>query len=143
MKTKFILAIFLACSLCAPISRAAAQGPEDVVREFYTWYLPSDESGNVSSLDSDEIYKYVYLPTVSNLRVASALSLIDWMYFLCGQEIRPELINDLKVHPAVPVTDKVSLVAVGDSQEAPWILVFVQKEPEGWRITKIEDTLYY
>ncbi len=136
MKIKLLFALLLACLLCipGPAAYAAETGPEDVVREFYT---------DMPDIYSEEIYKYVYLPTISNLRIANAMSLIDWMYFLCGQEIRPELINDLKVHPAVPVTDKISLVAVGDSNEAPWILVFVQKEPEGWRITKIEDTLYY
>ncbi len=132
MKIKLLFALLLACLLCipGPAAYAAETGPEDVVREFYT---------DMPDIYSEEIYKYVYLPTISNLRIANAMSLIDWMYFLCGQEIRPELINDLVVRKAVPVTDTVSLVPVGDSK-APWILVFVQKEKEGWKITKVESS---
>ncbi|MDR2945637.1 MAG: YbjP/YqhG family protein [Candidatus Adiutrix sp.] len=137
----FFPAIFLACLLFAPIAQAAEPGPEDVVRDFYTWYVPL-EAGGGAPLNSEEIYKYVYLPTVSNLRILYSMAMIDWMYFICGQEILPGLINDLVVHPAVPITDTVSLVPVGDSQTKPWILVFVQKEKEGWRITKVEDTNY-
>jgi hypothetical protein len=130
---QYVFALLLACllSIPGPAAHAAEKGPEDVVRDFYTWHVKE------GSIDSEEIYKYVYLPTISNLRIANAMSLYDWMYFICGQEILPELINDLVVRKAVPVTDTVSLVPVGDSK-APWILVFVQKEKESWKITKVE-----
>ena len=147
MKTKLLplAAVLLACLLLSSgrMAHAAGQGPEEVVRDFYMWYLPLEENGQLSPLDSEDIYKYVYHGTVSNLRIKYAMYMLDWDYFLCAQEIDPELLTALAVHKAVPVTDTISLVAVGVKEKTPYLLAFVQKENDGWRITKIENALGY
>jgi hypothetical protein len=145
MKTKLLslAVVLLACSSLssARLAHAAGQGPEDVVRDFYMWSLPLQENSPLSPLDSEDVYKYVHHGTVSNLRIKYAMYMLDWIYFLCAQEIDPQLLTDLEVHKAVPVTDTLSLVAVGVKGKKPYLLAFVQKEKEGWRITKIENAL--
>jgi hypothetical protein len=147
MKTKLftLAAVLLACLLFSSgrMAHAAEQGPENVVRDFYMWYLPLADNNQELPLESEDIYKYVYQGTVSNLRIKYDMYMIDWLYFLCAQEIDPELLTDLKVHKAVPVTDTLSLVAVGVKEKEPYLLAFVQKEKDGWRITKIENALGY
>lgn len=138
----FAALLFLGCT--GPFSAAygAEQSPEGLVREFYAWYMLETEKDLREPIEYNDImYNYVYPCTVNKLRVDHEQGARDADYFLFGQDFIYEVsAKNYTVHPAVPVTDTLSLVPVGTG--TPFLMVFVRKTKEGWRIIKVDDKYF-
>ena len=141
--------LFLACSGSFSAAHGAEQSPEALVHEFYAWYMREMEKDLPKTTEyNDVMYKYVYPCTVNKLRIDHEQGARDADYFLAGQDfVYEEDAKNYYVHPAVRVTETLSLVPVGArlTENAvpgevgkPFLLVFVQKTREGWRIIKVE-----
>ncbi|MFM0738808.1 DUF3828 domain-containing protein [Paraburkholderia xenovorans] len=124
---------------------AASSTPEASTKAFYSWYIKLQSNETYPLLDKD-IYLYVTRSTVDKLRSAYRHNKLpgDSDYFMKVQDYdeqdwsrsiatrEPILLGDIAV---VPVTfgskDKVS------------VLVFLRKQGDRWKITKVDDTLDY
>jgi len=124
---------------------AASPTPEASTKAFYSWYIKLQSNETYPLLDKD-IYLYVTRSTVDKLRSAYRHNKLpgdsdyftkvqdydeqDWSRSIATRE--PILLGDIAV---VPVTfgskDKVS------------VLVFLRKQGDRWKITKVDDTLDY
>lgn len=117
------------------------QTPENLVREFYTWYLDGMNKMELPELN-DEVYKYVYPCTVLRLRIEYETGSKDYNYFIDGNDYWPELSKYITVGKAIKINDTISIVPFGfgetKSRSTPNSIVFVQEEKGILYITKVE-----
>ena len=132
----FAVSIVLCDALC--ITCKAEQTPEELVADFYKWYS-ADYDTRIDQEFDDEIYNYVYACTVNKHRVNMEKGIVYSDYFAKGNALYYDLLKTLRVHKAVRITDEVSVVPVGFGDELPYMIVFVQRENDGWKIIKVED----
>lgn len=135
-------ALALAVLVLAPMqSRAAAnaaQGPEDVVRAFYAWYIEAMRDDRATPEHDDAIVTWVSPCTVERLRRDFKKGIVDANYFLNTQDFEYDVFTRLmRTHPAVYLDDTLALVPVGGAEAH--VLVFVSATRDGWRITKVEE----
>ena len=138
----FFLVTLILC--CFPKSGFCAyQTPEDLVRDFYTWYIElSTASRNIPVYDK-KIYDYVYPCTVNRCRKDHEKVARDSDYFTKSQDIWKELLDELVVYQAISINDSVSIVPVSINPKMNWnIIVFVKKEDDALYIIKVEDQYY-
>ena len=117
----------------------ADKTPENLVHDFYTWYISDLLQGKrgVPAQD-DTIYSYVYPCTVNKCRKLYDTAQVDADYFIQGQDYWAEMLQDLTVGRAVQINDSISIVPVSFDKGAPRLIVFVQKEKGSLYITKVE-----
>lgn len=143
-KTLILAAALLCCFVLAAGKTAigAQQTPQDLVRDFYAWYIEEIKDLRNAPITNDAIYKYVYACTVNKCRIDLKQGRVYSDYFLRGNDFDYEYAKKmLTVHAPVNITDKVSLIPVGGDLSS--IVVFVQKTKEGWRIIKVEDVFQW
>lgn len=144
-KNLFVLIVLFFCYALLPSSSVALDAQwnlEDLVRDFYVWYIETSKDIHNVPTDNNVIYEYVYACTVNKLRIDQKQARIYSDYFLCGNDFSyEEFKKSLIVHNPVSLSDTISLVpvSVGFHIGKPNILVFVQKTKDGWRIIKVED----
>ena len=120
---------------------AAQQNPQDLVRSFYIWYIEEWKKDDIryTPIKNDEMCKYVYPCTVKKLRIDMKQGKLGGDYFLRGNDFYLlEGLKSLAVHAPISVSDSIVLVPVGFNERL-FVVVFVQKTTEGWRIIKVED----
>ena len=147
MKNKSLLSlfVFLVCGLFTIIQPAYCkdQTPEELVRNFYTWYFGElSKFGNLPELDNN-VYKYIYPCLVNKLRIEYKTGSRDFNYFTYGNDYWPELSNYITTGAAVKINDEVSIVPLGfgetKERSVPNLIVFVQREKDTLYITKVES----
>ncbi len=142
MKNTFfaLLVVMTLCFSIMPCSAALAaqQNPQSLVKDFYAWYIEEMKDFRNVPIKNDAIYKYVYACTVNKCRINIKQGLVYSDYFLCSNDFDYESFKKmLTVYNPVRISDDVSLVPVGNDKL--YIVVFVQKTKEGWRIIKVEN----
>lgn len=131
------------CFFCFPVDGVycKSETPVDFIREFYTWYMENIKDIKSMPIYNDKIYEYVYTCTVNRLRSDLHQGNMDTDYFLKTQDFDyDDDAPSLKVYDAIGVHNSLFLVPVG--KEKPYLLVFVQRTSEGWRIIKVEDARF-
>ena len=139
--TGVIFLLFVISALPARQGHCETQTPEQLVRDFYTWYINMYDIPGVYTIDDDEIYKYVYTCTVKRLRMEHEMSIVDADYFLTGQDFDSKYLNNMLIRKAIKINDTVCIVPVSFGLENGMLslIVFVQNENGILRITKVED----
>ena len=159
MKNKILLSLFgfFVCGLFALTQPAYCndQTPDNLVRDFYIWYLGELNKSNYSLAVDDEIYKYIHPCVVSKLRIEHKTASRDFDYFIQSNDYWPETSKYITVGKAIKINDEVSIVPLGfeetKEKSAPRLVIFVQNEKGTLYITKVEpvyesylsDQFYY
>lgn len=116
---------------------------EDFVKEFYTWYITRSIDSDEILEENDDIYKYVHACTVNKLQITYRKGLMFSNYFFQTNGFDPRPGDIPIVTKSVKITETVSIVPVGyhgsDWQTEPYLIVFVENQKGGLRITKVED----
>lgn len=126
-------------------AQCAEQTADDLVRDFYAWYVEKKNSMSPRGFPEhdDAIYSYVYACTVNRLRVDIKKGAMDSNYFLKSNDFDYEYVKKiLRVHTPVKIDNSLTLVPVGGAKSS-FLVAFVQKTKEGWRIIKVENGYLY
>jgi len=112
--------------------------PSHIVYMFYQWYLKAD----VNAVLDDNIYMYVSERTVDTHRAYYEKGAVDSDYFTDSQDPDPEWLKTMVVQDERKISESTYMVTVKfqpASQNGHTLIVFVDSEPQGLRITKIEN----
>ena len=109
--------------------------PEQVVAQFYKWYIPSDTAGG-NPLFQKTIYRYVYPATVEFERINSDRNAISSDYFTKSNDT-PAPFENMIFHKALKINEDTSLVPVSFKEEKRIFAVFLKKANGGFYIIKI------
>jgi len=146
MRKIFRVALLLACVLTSiPSARAqgkpAAQGPDEVVRNFYAWYLGRLEKDDWTPLDNRrEALKY--LTPAWRVRAPRVSSDEGVNVFVCAQDWLAEWRKSMTFTPAVvrgtQATARVTWATGPDTQR---INVTLKKVGGAWKIDRTSCAL--
>ena len=153
MKKLSLTCMFLVMSLLLPcLQFAHAQDVESFVRDFYKWYLKQSLSfGDQHSSFEDlpvfdpVIVKYVCRCTAKRVQFDynRGVGGNGADYYLKGQEVLKESLENFRVGKSIPVNESLSLVPVSmgyNKEYAPDIVVYVEKTKGRMCISKVEDS---
>ena len=143
MKKIYILSFFYFI-FSSPVNStfASSNNAEDHVAYFYIWYISEYLKLN-NPMDNEIIYEYVNNCVVNNIRIFYEREYFDANYFTKTQDIWKEWLNGLVTHKSINIDGVISIVPISfklsvDVQHQ--LVVFVQKEKDGFKIIKIVDT---
>ena len=144
MKKLLLICLFLGIGLfqsCPQVARA--QDVESFVQDFYKWYMKQSLATDHRPVFDDAMFKYVCKCTAKKVRVDYKRVVADSDYFLRGQDVGKELLDNLMVGKSIDVDDSLSLVPVSvlfRKEYAPDIVVYVEKTKGRMCISKVEDS---
>ena len=149
MKKLSLACIFLVMNLLQPCPQYAhAQDVESFVRDFYKWYLKQSLSfGEQHSSFEDlpvfdpAIVKYVCRCTAKRVQFDynRGVGGNGADYYLKGQDVVKEQLEDFKIGESIDVSDSLKLVSVSMRKEySPYIVVYVEKINGRMCISKVE-----
>lgn len=142
---KIILYTLICFILVATMPMPALCGSdsaENHVKDFYRFYIESDTNITIHS----DLTKYVDGCMLKSLRIMYERSFFETDYFTKSQDIWKEWLDVLVVHKEIKVNNTTSIVPITfkfaeDKQHH--LIVFVNKEVDGWRIIKVAGTEYF
>ena len=126
---------------CPQVARA--QDVESFVQDFYKWYMKQSLLTDDRPVFDDAIFKYVCKCTAKRVRLDYKRMVGDADYYLRGQDVGKELLDNLMVGKSIDVDDSLSLVPVSVSfrnEYTPYIVVYVEKTKGRMCISKVEDS---
>ncbi|ANH74632.1 hypothetical protein ACS15_1857 [Ralstonia insidiosa] len=127
----------------AVMAQGKAATPEANTKAFYAWYIKL-QTKSVYPLTDNGIYTYVAKDTVDRLRDAYRRNEMpgDADYFTKVQDYDEKDWAEHTVTRAPILLEGVAVVPVTfGSKDKVSVLVFLRKLDDGWKITKVEDTL--
>ena len=144
MKKVLLVCIFLVMSLLLPYPQSAhAQDVESFVRDFYKWYLKQSLTTNDLPVFDEAIFKYVCRCTATRVQYdyKRGVGGNGSDYYLRGQDVVKEQLEDFKIGGSIDVNDNLRLVSVSMRKEySPYIVVYVEKTNGRMCISKVEDS---
>lgn len=143
----FVLSVLLLVSgiLFQPAAFAENTTPDASTKAFYTWYIKLQSDETYPLLDK-RIYTYVAKAPVDRLRDAYRHNRLpgDSDYFTKVQDYDDkDWASNIATHPAVMLDDVAVVPVTFGSKDKVSVLVFLRKQSDGWKITKVDDTLDY
>lgn len=122
------------------LDREAA--PKVEIREFYTWYIQL-QSHLIYPLLDKGISKYVAQNTIDKLREAYRHDRLpgDVDYFTKVQDYDDrDWASHIKIYPETLFGDVAVVPVALGSRDKSNVAVFLQKQTDGWKIIKVDDT---
>lgn len=119
--------------------------PAANTKAFYTWYIKLQSKETYPLLDKG-IYAYVTKSTVDGLRNAYRHNKLpgDSDYFTKVQDYdEQDWSSNIATHQPVMLGDVAVVPVTFGSKDKTSVLVFLRKQGENWKITKVDDTLDY
>ncbi|MFM0167635.1 MULTISPECIES: DUF3828 domain-containing protein [Paraburkholderia] len=119
--------------------------PDATTKVFYAWYIKLESKDTYPLLDKG-IYVYVTKATVDRLRSAYRHNRLpgDSDYFTKVQDYdEQDWSNNIETHQAIMLGDVAVVPVTFGSKDKISVLVFLRKQGDGWKITKVDDTLDY
>jgi hypothetical protein len=141
----FLYAVLLAAGLfyLQPATSRDLTQPEATTKSFYLWYIHL-QSKLIYPLLDDGIYKYVARETVRRLRDDYHHSRLpgDTDYFMKVQDYdEDDWASHIAIHAPLMLGDLVIVPVTFGSKDKVSVLVFLRKQDDTWKITRVEDTL--
>ena len=151
MRKLSLACIFLVMGLLQPCPQSAhAQDVESFVQDFYKWYLKQSLSFVKQNSSSEglpvfdqAIFKYVCRCTAKRVQFDynRGVGGNGADYYLKGQDVVQEQLEDFKIGGSIDVSDNLRLVSVSMRKEySPYIVVYVEKINGNMCISKVEDS---
>jgi len=141
MKRNLLIAL-LSLILAAAISNqpvAATTNPEDVVRQFYTWYVGRLAKDDFNAL-KNRTAALKYLTPQFLRRVPGLIKKTDADPLICAQDFDPTWTSNLKIDAPVInanlATTNVELVGEHDMHVK--LKISLKKTAAGWRIDNVD-----
>ncbi|CAE6767266.1 hypothetical protein R69927_06977 [Paraburkholderia domus] len=119
--------------------------PDSSTKAFYAWYIKL-ESKDIYPLLDKGIYVYVTKATAEGLRNAYRHNRLpgDADYFTKVQDYdEHDWSNKIETHQAIMLGDVAVVPVTFGSKDKISVLVFLRKQGDRWKITKVDDTLDY
>jgi len=141
MKRSLLIAL-LSLILVASISKQpvlAAANPDDVVRQFYSWYVGRLAKDDFNPLKNRAV-ALKYLTPQFLRRVPGLIKKTDADPLICAQDFDPTWTRNLKVDaPAINATVATTNVdLVGEHEMQVKLKVTLKKTAAGWRIDNVD-----
>jgi len=142
MKNLLLVCMVLVMSLMLPCPQSAhAQDVESFVQDFYKWYLKTSLQEGGDPVFDEGIFKYVCKCTAKRVQFDYERAVIDADYYLKGQDVGKEQLEELTVGSSIAINDSLGLVPVSMMRtSAPHIVVYVEKTKGEMCISKVEDS---
>ncbi|CAE6843628.1 DUF3828 domain-containing protein [Paraburkholderia domus] len=124
---------------------AESAAPDASTKAFYAWYIKLESKDTYPLLDKG-IYARVTKVTVDRLRSAYRHNRLpgDSDYFTKVQDYdEHDWSNNIATHQAIMLGDVAVVPVTLGSKDKISVLVFLRKQGDGWKITKVDDTLDY
>lgn len=119
--------------------------PDASTKAFYAWYIKLESKDTYPLLDKG-IYVYVTKSTVDKLRSAYRHNQLpgDADYFTKVQDYdEQDWSKNIATHQTIMLDDVAVVPVTFGSKDKISVLVFLRKQGDGWKITKVDDTLDY
>ena len=124
---------------------AGSATPDASTKAFYAWYIKL-ESKHTYPLLNKGIYVYVTKATVDRLRSDYRHNRLpgDSDYFTKVQDYdEQDWANNIATHRPLMLGDVAVVPVTFGSKDKINVLVFLRKQGDNWKITKVDDTLDY
>ena len=126
-----------------PASTAvAAEGPEQVARDFYGWYVELMVRDKEPTDDPVRYARFVSAPLRARIkRQENSPEGMDADYFIKAQDYLPDWPGHIAATPAVVGGSSArTTVTLGTDRRRPWRLgVALVKEAGEWRISRVQQ----
>ncbi|MDR6411393.1 DUF3828 domain-containing protein [Paraburkholderia terricola] len=146
MKKIFTFSVSVWLLVCGMFLQQAALAdsvtPDASTKAFYAWYIKR-QSNDVYPLMDKGIYTYVAKATADKLRNAYHHNRLpgDSDYFTKVQDYdEHDWAINIATRPAVMLDDVAVVPVTFGSTDKVSVLVFLRKQGDAWKITKVDDT---
>jgi len=139
---RYILIGLIIFSMIPSNVQCKPNSAENHVKEFYQWYIRGFAR---ISIDND-LSEYIDKCVLSTLRTMYRRDFFHADYFTKSQDCWDEWLDVMVVHKEMKITDATSVVPISfkfSEDKQHHLLVFIIKEKDGWRITKVSGTKYF
>lgn len=136
-----VFLLFFIATLLRPAFACSAPGVEERhVENFYSWYISESLKAKSNPVKDDAIHAYVCRATVNAVRAGFENGTLDADYFLKSQDVWPEWLDSMTVHPATALDETMSIVPVSftlEKDKRHHLVVFLRNDAGAVCITKV------
>ncbi|HEY6803336.1 MAG TPA: DUF3828 domain-containing protein [Pyrinomonadaceae bacterium] len=138
---RIALFVFAFILFVVPVSRALAveNSPEDIVRQFYTWYIGRLVKDDFKPLKNRTV-SLKYLTPQFIAKVPGLIKKTDADPIICAQDFDASWVKNMKIDPATIQGAKATTNVQLDTTDAnsPKLKITLKQTTAGWRIDSVD-----
>ncbi len=126
----------LACAMSVPVSASTDTAPEEVVQQFYRWYLHTLNANKQPIKQQATLHKWVTRATIAALNKAERAGELDADWFLDAQDFNSEWERNINTSKATIRANTATLLLTLKGEN--WthkLKITLKREDGGWKIS--------